>query len=550
MNQVLASYRLRDSEESLPGSTHCVSEVAFRARVKEGDPWLNAAVDALVTAPDGRSFRVPAFWAGGTRWKFRYAPDLPGEHRFRLVPSEGNVTITGPDAGALDAVPYVGDNPLLLHGPIRVAEGGPYFEHADGTPFFWLADSWWHGMSSRLTWAGYRKMLAYRKQQGYNTLQFTIGFACDVRPFDPRDTNEAGHPWEPEYRTINPAYFDRTDRRVLHLVEEGFLPSLMGMWGYHIGWMGVEKAKRHWRYVIARYGALPVVWTLCGEASLRYYGDPLIPRPLDDAGKQIAMWTDVARYVRQIDPWHRPLTVHPLNFQEPLTDMDVIDFYIGQRGHSSLLAFRTCTNIVRDLAQMRARYPKKPALVSEVAWENMDAGCGPRVQRYVFWLAVLNGAPGHSYGADALWQMNSRKEPFGPSPHGGTWGNEPWEDAYKWAGAEHVSVGARILRRFPWWRMEPHPEWIEPATVQEDKLLYAAAAGLPHGIRIHYMAQQRATLRELEPGKAYRATYYDPLNGQEHKLGEPLRGDQEGKARIPRCPHSQDWVLVLDPVHA
>ena len=33
-------------------------------------------------------------------------------------------------------------------------------------------------------------------------------------------------------------------------------------------WMGVEKVKQHWRYLIARYGAWPVVWCAAGEANL------------------------------------------------------------------------------------------------------------------------------------------------------------------------------------------------------------------------------------------------------------------------------------------
>ena len=37
-------------------------------------------------------------------------------------------------------------NPLLRHGPIRVAAGSRHLEHADGTPFLWLADTWWMGL--------------------------------------------------------------------------------------------------------------------------------------------------------------------------------------------------------------------------------------------------------------------------------------------------------------------------------------------------------------------------------------------------------------------
>jgi len=35
--------------------------------------------------------------------------------------------------------------------------------------------------------------------------------------------------------------------------------------------MGIEKMKKHWRYLIARYGAYPVVWCLAGEGIMPYY---------------------------------------------------------------------------------------------------------------------------------------------------------------------------------------------------------------------------------------------------------------------------------------
>ncbi len=50
----------------------------------------------------------------------------------------------------------------------------------------------------------------------------------------------------------------------------GLVPDIMGLWGFHVNWLGLEKTKQHWRYLIARYGAYPVVWTLCGEADMPF----------------------------------------------------------------------------------------------------------------------------------------------------------------------------------------------------------------------------------------------------------------------------------------
>ena len=76
-------------------------------------------------------------------------------------------------------------------------------------------------------------------------------------------------PYEKDYARVNPAYFDYADRRIEHLVEAGIVPAIVGGWGWHMPAVGVEKMNRHWRYLIARYGAYPVVWIIGGEAAGR-----------------------------------------------------------------------------------------------------------------------------------------------------------------------------------------------------------------------------------------------------------------------------------------
>ena len=48
--------------------------------------------------------------------------------------------------------PYIGENPLYRHGPFRVSQDKKYFQHIDGTPFFWLGDTWWMSLTKRLAW--------------------------------------------------------------------------------------------------------------------------------------------------------------------------------------------------------------------------------------------------------------------------------------------------------------------------------------------------------------------------------------------------------------
>ena len=140
--------------------------------------------------------------------------------------------------GKFEIKPYTGDNPLYRHGPLRVAADRRHLEHADGTPFFWLADTWWMGLCDRLALArGVQALAADRREKGFNVVQIVAGLYPDMPAFDQRGRNEAGFPWETDYARIRPEYFDAADRRI-GPGRLGFVPCIVGAWGYHLPWTG------------------------------------------------------------------------------------------------------------------------------------------------------------------------------------------------------------------------------------------------------------------------------------------------------------------------
>ena len=86
----------------------------------------------------------------------------------------------------------------------------------------------------------------------------------------------------------------------------------------------------------------------------------------------------------------------------------------------------------------------------------------------MFWACVLSGAAGHSYGANGIWQVNRAGQPYGPSPHGMSWGDTPWEEAAQLPGSEQLGLAKQLLERYSWWCFEPHPEWVEPRSTEQD----------------------------------------------------------------------------------
>ena len=251
-----------------------VVEWSYHSSQTYADPFRDVELVAEITAPDGTRLILPAFWSGESEWRFRFSSVQTGTYTFRTVCRQGNDTALHNQSGSIAVIPYTGTNPLYRRGSLKISPDNRHLTHADGTPFLWLADSWWHGMTERFHWPEDFQLLTHdRKVKGFNVIQFAIGFPCDIDPFDPRGQNEAGDPWTADFGTINPAYFDLVDLRIQWLVEQGMLPNIVGLWGYYLKFMGVQRIKEHWEYIIARYGAYPVTWTLCGESTLAYYLD-------------------------------------------------------------------------------------------------------------------------------------------------------------------------------------------------------------------------------------------------------------------------------------
>jgi hypothetical protein len=527
---------------------NCVVEWTYTSQKTYRDPFQDATIDAVIESPTGGRQRLPGFWAGGDRWRFRFSSSKEGTYCFRTACSDTSNRRLHGRRGRVVVEPYTGQNELYRRGAIHINPKGKFFEHADGTPFFWLADSWWLGMCKRFHWPdGFKTLTRDRKDKGFTVIQFPAGFACDMRPFDPRGANAAGFPLTEGYETINPAYFDLVDARIEWLVEQELMPSIMASWGYYLPFMGVDKMKSYWRYVIARYGAYPVVWNLAGESTLIYYLTPPSQRGKTRRA-QIEGWSEVARYIERIDPYGRLLTVHPGPSSgrfRPIADMSPIDFVMVQPGHGG---WETIPSAIAHLQRAAERYPTRPVLHGEVCFEGMHGGgSGPKIQRTLFWSSVLGGAPGYSYGADGIWQFNTTDAPFGPSPGGYVWGNTPWQEARHWLGSQHVGIGRKILERFAWHRFEPHPEWIEPAADAED-FMHGYAAGVPRQIRMIYYPRKlpwgpRSFVKHLEENVTYEATFIDPMTGQSHAIGDVEAVD--GRWEVPMGPILQDWLLVL-----
>jgi hypothetical protein len=482
-----------------PGAAEAAAWSVHEASFESARPYANPFIDVEVNVVFRRGQRrwlVPAFWAGGRTWKVRFAPPEPGEYRYRVESSDAsNAGLNGVER-TLSVAAYRGENPLLRHGLLRVAVDRRHFEHADGTPFFWLGDTWWKGLCRRLPFADFRELTADRRAKGFSVVQIVCGPYPDEGLFQERWENEGGKPYETrDFSVVNPRYFEFADRRLMHLVEAGIVPAIVGGWGRGdcdgMALAGLGGMKRHWRNLVARYGALPTVWIVGGES-----GGPL--------------WTELARYVRSLDPHERPITVHPFESgRRAVTDETVLNFDMLQTGHGDMEAAR---GAIPKLIAAVERKPPMPALIGEFCYEGHMQAAYDDAQRYVFWGSMLSGAAGLTYGAAGVWHASVEGDPGLNRVYDPT----TWREGKDLPGSRQLGLGKRLLETYPWAAFRPHPEWAGPG---------GFAAGVPGEVRFLYQPRRGVynwgglVVRKLEPEVPYHAFYFDPVRGRKHEAG-------------------------------
>ncbi len=543
MPLLLLPVMLFSKELPLKTATNQFVEITLNASENYSDPFNDIEVDAIFTDPLGKQSKVPAFWAGGKIWKIRFSSPLEGTYHFSTVCSKNTDRGLNNVKGEVEIKKYKGNNPLLLHGAIKIADDKRHFAYQDGTPFFWMGDTWWMGLTKRLVWPDDVRLLASdRIKKGFNVVQIIAGLYPDMPAFDPRGENEAGFPWEANYASIRPAYFDDADNKIIYLAEQGIAPCIVGAWGYHLPYLGVDKMKKHWRYLIARWGALPVVWCAAGETTMPFY---LSKDKKADEEFLKNGWTEVIQYVKETDPYKRILSTHAAyqcrTTRSSITKPELLDFDMQQTGHGNVAS--------QQAAQALDGWRDKPVMPVMSGESRYEALAIPKplpaeAPRQAFWAhAVNSGLAGHTYGANGIWQLNGINKPYGKSPGGNNWGTTPWNEAMKLPGSTQIGAARKLIESIPGWNsFQPAPEMITQWTASDTAVL-AVTAGNQSALA--YLPSPGTIAITLPAhGQQYRAFWFNPITVVKEKTFT-ITTDASGKITATSPTAKQDWVLVL-----
>lgn len=256
------------------------------------NPYYDVDVSAIFTGSNSKQIMRPAFWLGKNDWGVRFAPISLGEWTYTMSCSDDNNSSFDNVSGSFICTEYTGDIELYQRGYIKTIKGNRFLHYNDGTPFFWLGDTHWNlfcyeriNESNKEEFdSQFRGMVDKRVEQKFTVYQTNLLGNVDLSG-DGSGFFIAGS----DYTEINLDFFKNdTDPKMAYIADKGLINAMGFTWSNKIDVLK-EKLLRFAYYIVVRYGAYPVVWTIGGE----------VPGGNDD--ERIAAWRGVGESVQKWD---------------------------------------------------------------------------------------------------------------------------------------------------------------------------------------------------------------------------------------------------------
>ncbi len=504
-----------------------VYETKLEAAEDHENPFRDVRVSVRFTGPAGQHRKVDAFWDGGRTWRVRFSPDEAGAWRWSAE-CEQDSGLDGA-GGAFLCLQYSGDNALYERGPIALSEDRRSLVHADGTPFFWMADTAWNGAinSKPEDWARYLKA---RREQAFTAIQFV---ATQWRAAWQDPHGDAAYEGEEDIR-VNPAFYRRLDAKVQALNAHGLIAAPVMLWACTPPDPGralpEEDAIRLARYQKARWNAYQVIWILGGDSK---YGGEAAPR-----------WKNIGRAVFGEDK-DRLVTLHMGGQSwsaEEFREEPWFDFVGYQSGHGdSVKALRWL--VEGAPVQNWDNKPTLPVINMEPNYEAHPAyesgkWFGAReVRRAAYWSLMLTPPAGLTFGHNAIWCWLEER---GPAPgHANIKEAPAWHEAIETPGIESITIMRAFFDAFEWWKLRPAQDLLVTQPGDEDVHHFITAAQIEGERVIAYLPTGGDVRVRLESGGA--ARWFDPRSGEWSDVGSVPAGEQTFRA-----PTGEDWVLLME----
>lgn len=508
----------------------------YTGLIVEGKPaFVNATFTGVSGECTGKVYTVPGFWDGDRTWKLRFAPPFSGTWMYetsstdkRLNRKNGQLIVTGWSKEELNSNP---SRRGFITVNMTEPRMGRYFRYADGTPFLWIADTWWDWTNRKIKFETFRKLADTRAEQGYNIGQLFFAGNGWGRESSLLDTS-FNHPDISQIRNV--------EKMIAYANSKGITVWIHAWWSREgiNKTIGEEKMIRWWRYVVQRLHAYNVIWVLAGEYNMNNYGG----FPLD-------FWNRLGGIIKAEDPYKRIISAHPTppmwsggaeapqwSTAEAVHNQPWLDYNQSQTGHA-----RWCNELIPEIINRAYNMkPAKPVVVTEPWYEFIEGNPTAMDIRFAAWSAVMTGAAGHTYGGGHIWRAHLPERPTGA----GSWpmDTDLTTNTMLYPGAVSVGFMGKYLRKIEWWKLEPRPGLVK----DNPSYFCLASPGKEYLFYLRYGGSVKIDLSEYPASARYNYQWTDLVNSRDSKNGT-IPG---GTVVEIKCPEDypaivdfKDWVL-------
>ncbi len=505
-------------------------EQSFRSSVAYANPLQNATLTVVFTSPLGETNRVYGFWDGGKVWRVRFAPDQPGRWTFKTFCSDLANQGLHAQSGEFVCTAASGETRFQQHGPVRAALDHHHLEHADGTPFFWLADTAWNGarMSQPKDWDLYA---ATRAGQQFTVIQWAVAPGDDAK-------HESAYAGFPDRIAINPEFFKRLDAKLETLTQAGLLSAiapLSEVTAFRDTPTGLsdDQTVLLLRYAIARWGAEPVAWLLAFDGG--------------GQGKKLARWKHIGQTVFG-QGQHALVVVYPGQAAQALDEL-------RDEKWVDVFAWQSVTDVTEDalketfagpFAKEWTRQPARP-LIPFAPYENAPAAQAQKRfsaddVRHAVYESVLAVPPaGVSYGAQGVVNWDGAIDPATAAVKGA---NLPlWQRSMFMPAAKQMKHLANLMNSIEFWRLRPEPKFVatQPGATSPHRYIVADGAEAKD-LGLVYVPEDRTLELRLEALPASPSiSWLNPRTGENSPAVAVVGGNT---CQFP-TPDPGDWLLLM-----
>jgi hypothetical protein len=505
-------------------------EHSFKSTVLYSNAVQDVSLRVVFKSPLGETNEVDAFWDGGRTWRVRFSPDQPGRWKFRTTCSDKDNSGLHNESGEFICTAAMGQRRFEKHGPVRVARDQRHLEHADGTPFFWLADTVWNGarVAGLKDWEFYAGI---RASQRFTVAQWAAASGDDMK-------QESAYSGFPERIAINPDFFKRLDAKLDVLSQAGILSAIAPLREMQSQTnltvaLPDDQAELLVRYIVARWGADPVAWLIAFEG--------------DTGAKNVGRWKRIGGAVFGARA-HAPVVLVPGETQwllDEFRDQKWVDVF----------GYQSVTDVTEDALKwtftgpLAAEWKKEPArpVIPFAPYENgAIAQSGKRfssddVRHAAYWSLLLAPPAGVSYGGQGVVNWDTTVGPKDEQTKATDLAM--WRKALFMPAAKQMSSLAKVMTSIDFWKLRPDPKAVAAQPGEQSPRRFIAAANTQENtLSVVYVPEDRtlALLQEALPHSPT-VSWFNPRTGENNPAVAVVAG---GSCQFPTT-EPGDWLLVL-----